>query len=84
MAEKRSRLADTVRKNHATNKTNPVAVADTFANKSPTLSRRTTIYLSDDTWKRLKIRSVEEGKNLSQIIESLVLSYLEKSKDTTT
>lgn len=76
MAEKRSRLADTVRKNHATNKTNPVAVADTFASKDAVLDRRTTIYLSQDNWKALKLRSVEEGKNLSELINGLVSDYL--------
>lgn len=78
MAEKRTRLADTVRKNQAAQKVDPVAVADTFVKNETVLSRRTTIYLSDDTWKRLKIRSVEAGQNVSQIIEHLVVDYLNR------
>ena len=62
MAEKRTRLADTVRKEKAAKKATPVAVADTFANKDVVLDRRTTIYLSQDNWKALKLRSVEEDK----------------------
>ncbi|SCX11516.1 hypothetical protein [Corynebacterium jeikeium] len=76
MAEKRTRLADTVRKGQAAQKKKPVAVADTFANKDAVLDRRTTIYLSQDNWKALKLRSVEEDKNLSELINDLVTDYL--------
>ena len=78
MADKRARLADTVRKNQAAQKTAPVAVADTFANTGVVLDRRTTIYLSQDNWKALKLRSVEEGKNLSELVNDLVSDYLSK------
>lgn len=76
MAEKRTRLADTVRKEKTAQKKKPVAVADTFANKDAVLDRRTTIYLSQDNWKALKLRSVEEDKNLSELINDLVTDYL--------
>ena len=76
MAEKRTRLADTVRKGQTTQKKKPVAVADTFAYKDAVLDRRTTIYLSQDNWKALKLRSVEENKNLSELINDLVTDYL--------
>lgn len=76
MVEKRTRLADTVRKEKAAKKATPIAVADTFANKDVVLDRRTTIYLSQDNWKALKLRSVEEDKNLSELINDLVTDYL--------
>lgn len=78
MSDKRARLADTVRKNQSVKKNDPVAVADTFANKGAVLDRRTTIYLSQDNWKALKLRSVEEEKNLSELVNDLVSDYLGK------
>lgn len=87
MTPSRPRLVDTMRARKGTTPSEPVAVADTFATKRQSepqketmLTRRTTIYLSDDSWKRLKIRSVEEGTNVSQIIENLVVDYLDKKK----
>ncbi|AAK94058.1 ParB (plasmid) [Corynebacterium jeikeium K411] len=76
MAEKRAHLADTLSKGRVIKKTKPVPVADTFANKDVALDRRTTIYLSQDNWKALKLRSVEEDKNLSELINDLVADYL--------
>ena len=75
MTPSRPRLADTMR----ARKDSPTAEPHKTANepqKETALTRRTTIYLSDDSWKKLKIRSVEEGTNVSQIIENLVVGYL--------
>lgn len=83
MTPSRPRLADTMRARKGSPSAEPIAVADTFPHKTANepqketaLTRRTTIYLSDDSWKKLKIRSVEEGTNVSQIIENLVVDYL--------
>ena len=83
MTPSRPRLADTMRARKDSPSAEPVSVADTFPHKAAgeskketALTRRTTIYLSDDSWKKLKIRSVEEGANVSQIIENLVVDYL--------
>ena len=52
-------------------------VADTFTAKRTDLDRRTTIYLAHENWEALKIRSVREGRNVSEIINSLVADYLD-------
>jgi parB len=54
-----------------------VPVADTFTAKRTDLDRRTTIYLAHENWEALKIRSVREGRNVSEIINSLVADYLD-------
>jgi parB len=54
-----------------------VPVAETFTAKHTDLDRRTTIYLAHENWEALKIRSVKEGRNVSEIINSLVTDYLD-------
>ena len=76
MSTSRPRLADTMREKKKAPHSPAVPVADTFANQTANLTRRTTIYLSDGTWKKLKHCSVEEGRNLSQILEALAADYL--------
>lgn len=74
---KRPSIADTMRKNPPANKSNSaVPVADTFTAQRTDLDRRTTIYLAHENWEALKIRSVKEKRNVSEIINSLVTDYL--------
>ena len=78
---KRPSIADTMRKNPPAKKANSaVPVADTFAAKRTDLDRRTTIYLAHENWETLKIRSVKEERNVSEIINSLVTDYLDNTK----
>lgn len=77
MTPPRNRLADTIRQ--PAKKTASTPVKDTLRNddsKEVKLTRRTTVYLSEQTWKDLKISAVEDEKNVSQIIEHLVEGYL--------
>ena len=74
---KRPSIADTMRKNPPSKKSKAaVPVADTFTTKRTDLDRRTTIYLAHENWEALKIRSVREGRNVSEIINELVADYL--------
>ena len=74
---KRSGIAETMRKNPQSKKPKTaVPVADTFTAKRTDLDRRTTIYLAHENWEALKIHSVKEGRNVSEIINSLVADYL--------
>ena len=76
---KRPSIADPMRKNSPSKKSKAaVPVADTFTAKRTDLDRRTTIYLAHENWEALKIRSVKEGRNVSEIINSLVADYLDK------
>ncbi len=75
MNQKKNRLADTIRKPnpHSTG----IPVADTLHNNNePQLTRRTTVYLSDQTWKAVKYASIEKSTNVSQIIEGLIKEHL--------
>lgn len=75
---KRPSIADTMRKNPPAKESKPaVPVADTFTAKRTDLDRRTTIYLAHENWEALKIRSVKEEHNVSEIINSLVTDYLD-------
>ncbi|EEW48383.1 hypothetical protein HMPREF0290_3009 [Corynebacterium efficiens YS-314] len=77
MTPPRNRLADTIRQ--PAKKTASTPVKDTLRNdeeEKTKLTRRTTVYLSEQTWKDLKISAVEDEKNVSQIIENLVEGYL--------
>jgi len=75
---KRPSIADTMRKNSPSKKPSvAVPVADTFTAKRTDLDRRTTIYLAHENWEALKIRSVREGRNVSEIINELVADYLD-------
>lgn len=74
MTNNRHTLADTLRKQKETQP----AVADTFTSDTPNLNRRTTIYLEQETWIALKKRSIDEGKNLSEIINALAKEYLNR------
>lgn len=72
-----NRLADTIRQ--PAKKTASTPVKDTLRNdeeEKTKLTRRTTVYLSEQTWKDLKISAVQDDKNVSQIVEKLVDSYL--------
>ncbi len=74
---KRPSIADTMRKNSPSKKPSAaVPVAETFTAKRTDLDRRTTIYLAHENWEALKIRSVREGRNVSEIINELVADYL--------
>ena len=74
---KRPSIADTMRKNSPSKKPSAaVPVADTFTAKRTDLDRRTTIDVARENWEALKIRSVREGRNVSEIINSLVADYL--------
>ena len=74
---KRPSIADRMRKNPPSKKSKAaVPVADTFTTKRTDLDRRTTIYLAHENWEALKIRSVREGRNVSEIINELVADYL--------
>lgn len=78
MAAKRSRLNDTIR---TTKAEKPTPVADVLrADTGQKTTRRTTIYLSEQTWRELKIRTVEEGTNVSSVIENLIQAYLQDKK----
>lgn len=78
---KRPSIADTMRKNPPAKKSkSAVPVADTFAAKRTDLDRRTTIYLAHENWEALKIRSVKEERNVSEIINSLVTDYLNSTQ----
>lgn len=75
---KRPSIADTMRKNPPSKKPSAaVPVVDTFTAKRTDLDRRTTIYLAHENWEALKIRSVREGRNVSEIINELVADYLD-------
>jgi len=75
---KRPSIADTMRKNSPSKKPSAaVPVAETFTAKRTDLDRRTTIYLAHGNWEALKIRSVKEGRNVSEIINELVADYLD-------
>ena len=75
---KRPSIADTMRKNSPSKKPSAaVPVAETFTAKRTDLDRRTTIYLAHENWEDLKIRSVKEGRNVSEIINELVANYLD-------
>ena len=79
MTPPRNRLADTIRQ--PVKKTASTPVKDTLRNddeEEVKLTRRTTIYLSDQTWKELKISAVQDDKSVSQIVEKLVESYLKR------
>ena len=75
---KRPSIADTMRKNSPSKKPSAaVPVAETFTAKRTGLDRRTTIYLTHENWEALKIHSIKEGRNVSEIINSLVTDYLD-------
>lgn len=75
---KRPSIADTMRKNSPSKKPSAaVPVAETFTAKRTDLDRRTTIYLTHKNWEALKIHSIKEGRNVSEIINSLVTDYLD-------
>lgn len=77
MTPPRNRLADTIRQ--PAKKTASTPVKDTLRNdeeEKAKLTRRTTVYLSEQTWKNLKISAVQDDKNVSEIVEKLVDSYL--------
>lgn len=79
MTPPRNRLADTIRQ--PAKKAASTPVKDTLRNgdeEEVKLTRRTTIYLSDQTWKELKISAVQDDKSVSQIVEKLVESYLKR------
>lgn len=81
MTPPRNRLADTIRQ--PAKKTASTPVKDTLRHddgEEVKLTRRTTVYLSEKTWKDLKISAVEDDKNVSQIIENLVDGYLKRRK----
>ncbi|QPK84391.1 hypothetical protein G7Y29_10675 (plasmid) [Corynebacterium qintianiae] len=77
MAPKRpNRLASTLPQG-TENRTPPKKVAETLRDANePQLDRRTTIYLSSETWREAKIAALDEGTNISQIIEKLLKDYL--------
>ena len=80
MTQKNSRLADTIRKPQV--KTSSTTVKDTLQTGENKRTRRTTIYLNADMWQQLKIATIEDGTNLSQLVEQLATDYLEKRKKT--
>ena len=80
MTQKNSRLADTIRKPKV--KTSSTTVKDTLQTGENKRTRRTTIYLNADMWQQLKIATIEDGTNLSQLVEQLATDYLEKRKKT--
>ena len=80
MTQKNSRLADTIRKQKE--KTSSTTVKDTLQTGENKRTRRTTIYLNADMWQQLKIATIEDGTNLSQLVEQLATDYLEKRKKT--
>ena len=53
-------------------------VKDTLVSKKSSLTRRTTVYLSEETWKSLKHAAVEEGVAVSPLVERLVKDYLSR------
>ena len=80
MTQKNSRLADTIRKPKV--KTSSTTVKDTLQTGENKRTRRTPIYLNADMWQQLKIATIEDGTNLSQLVEQLATDYLEKRKKT--
>ena len=80
MTQKNSRLADTIRKPKV--ETSSTTVKDTLQTGENKRTRRTTIYLNADMWQQLKIATIEDGTNLSQLVEQLATDYLEKRKKT--
>lgn len=80
MTQKNSRLADTIRKPKV--KTSSTTVKDTLQTGENKRTRRTTIYINADMWQQLKIATIEDGTNLSQLVEQLATDYLEKRKKT--
>ncbi|MGP5029492.1 MULTISPECIES: plasmid partition protein ParG [Corynebacterium] len=75
MATKKNSLADTMRPSMNAAK-KKVAVEDTLRPEPSGLSRRTTVYFSEETAKELKIAAIEDGTNMSQIVEDLVADWL--------
>ncbi|WP_413464518.1 ribbon-helix-helix protein, CopG family [Corynebacterium sp. 22KM0430] len=75
MVQKKNRLADTIRKPDPHSVSVPVAETLREAKESQ-LTRRTTVYLSDPTWKAIKHAAVEEGTNVSQILERLIKNHI--------
>ncbi|GAB3948237.1 plasmid partition protein ParG [Corynebacterium tapiri] len=73
----KNRLADTVRATTSA-RAPKVNVEDTLRPGSSELTRRTTVYFTEDTAKRLKIAAIDEGTNASQIVEGLVSDWLEE------
>lgn len=53
-----------------------VAVEDTLRPGTSELSRRTTVYFTEETAKELKIAAVEDGTNMLQIVEDLAVDWL--------
>ena len=75
---KKNRLADTVRRSPGIT-TPPKSVAGVLSeHTTKNLDRRTTIYLSSDTWKQLKVRAALEETSISQIVEDLVSDYIRR------
>jgi len=75
-AKKKNRLVATLRSPAAQQPT-PTPVKETLQSaKTSSKSRRTTIYLSDHTWRELKKATVDDGSNVSEVIEELVKKYL--------
>ena len=75
MATKKNSLADTMRPSMGAGK-NKVTVEDTLRPGTSELSRRTTVYFTEETAKELKIAAIEDGTNMSQIVEDLVADWL--------
>lgn len=76
MAQKKNRLAETIRRPDPRTVSTPVAETLRETNE-PQLTRRTTIYLSDQTWKAVKLAAVEEETNVSQIVERFIKQHID-------
>ncbi|MFH0830065.1 MAG: ribbon-helix-helix protein, CopG family [Candidatus Aenigmatarchaeota archaeon] len=42
--------------------------------------KRTTLYLREDLWKKLRHLSIDQEKSTSQLLEEIVESHLKKMK----
>ena len=78
MENKKNRLADTLRSSGAFSRGSAMKVKDTLVSKKSSLTRRTTVYLSEETWKSLKHAAVEEGVAVSPLVERLAKDYLSR------
>ena len=70
---KRGSIASTIRSTPGRKAGTPSSVKSTLTNgEDPKLNRRTTVYLKEETWKSMKLMTIETGESVSAYIERLI------------
>ncbi|MDN6457239.1 MULTISPECIES: hypothetical protein [Actinomycetes] len=77
MATKKNSLADTMRQSVRSGN-RKITVEETLRPGTSDLTRRTTIYFTEETAKELKIAAIKNGTNMSQIVEGIAVDWLLK------